>query len=494
MNLFKKLIIENFQSHEHTVIDFSTGLNVFVGPSDSGKSAILRALRWVLFNVPRGTDFIRKGATQCRVSLIFADGTEVIRLRSSSVNRYILRIPDQEEQQFEGFGNTVPQEIIQVHHIEPIQLDQKEIFLHFGTQLESPFLLSESDRNKAKIIGRISGAHLIDNALKKTSADRQQMGMETKQLEQQIANLKEKLEPYAELPKMEEAYLQTEALFAQATHKKEKVNQLKKILIELRVVREEMNHLEQVIQRLQHIPRLEQLLQMLELKKSLYRQMRRLQEKQTLISQEKEICLERIGQSKDLPKVEKLLIQIEAKRSKWNRSHQIHTRWSELTHLQQQLKKMIQSYLEVPRSMEMIQAIQQNANQLQRLSTLHHRWEQQQREKKNLLHLLEQRKDVPQLAIQIPQIEDKWKKWLRLRKINDQRMEIHQRIEIGNQFCRDKTEQIVQLTEEWARLLKKMGKCPTCGSPIHSSVAEHIMEEYRGGIHYAAAGRENQKN
>lgn len=494
MNLFKKLTIENFQSHQHTVVDLSTGLNVFVGPSDSGKSAILRALRWVLFNVPRGTDFIRKGATQCRVGLTFTDGTEVIRVRSSSVNRYILRLPDQEEQQFEGFGNTVPQEIIQVHHIKPIQLDQKDIFLHFGTQLESPFLLSESDRNKAKIIGRISGSHLIDNALKKTSADRQHLSLEMKQVEQQVTDLKGKLEPYTDLPKIEEAYLQSEALFAKAKRKQEKVDQLKKWLLQLQTIRKEVKQMRQVIERLQHLPRLEQLLQMLELKNSVYRQMLRLQEKQILISQGKEICLERLKQSQDLPKVEQLLTEIEAKKSKWNRIHQIHTRWKELSSVQQQLVNLIDSYSKVPQSIEMIQVVQQKAEQLLHFSTLHHRWEQQRREKKQLLYLLEQRKDVPQLAVRLPQIEEKWKKWLRLRELYDRQMEIRQRIEIGKQFCQDKTEQIMIWTEEWARLLKKMGKCPTCGSSIHSSIMEHIMEEYRGGINYAAAGREDQKN
>lgn len=61
MKRFERLLIENFQSHEQTEVFFTEGLNVFVGPSDSGKSAILRALRWVLYNEPKGTDFIRAG-------------------------------------------------------------------------------------------------------------------------------------------------------------------------------------------------------------------------------------------------------------------------------------------------------------------------------------------------------------------------------------------------------------------------------------------------
>ncbi|WP_035425703.1 AAA family ATPase, partial [Halalkalibacterium ligniniphilum] len=62
MNTINTVRLENFQSHLDTSIDFSTGLNVIVGQSDSGKTSILRAIRWVLYNQPRGTDFMRVGA------------------------------------------------------------------------------------------------------------------------------------------------------------------------------------------------------------------------------------------------------------------------------------------------------------------------------------------------------------------------------------------------------------------------------------------------
>lgn len=58
MNYIKSIEIENFQSHKYSKLDFSERLNVIVGPSDNGKSAIIRALKWVLFNEPKGTDFI----------------------------------------------------------------------------------------------------------------------------------------------------------------------------------------------------------------------------------------------------------------------------------------------------------------------------------------------------------------------------------------------------------------------------------------------------
>lgn len=61
MSYIKKLVVDNFQSHEHTEVEFGPGLNVIVGPSDHGKSALVRALRW-LFIMNRG-DRLHQGGS-----------------------------------------------------------------------------------------------------------------------------------------------------------------------------------------------------------------------------------------------------------------------------------------------------------------------------------------------------------------------------------------------------------------------------------------------
>jgi len=48
--MLKKISIQNFQSHKKTELDLVDGINVIYGLSQSGKSAILRALNWIIFN------------------------------------------------------------------------------------------------------------------------------------------------------------------------------------------------------------------------------------------------------------------------------------------------------------------------------------------------------------------------------------------------------------------------------------------------------------
>ena len=52
--MIQSVHIQNFQSHKNSTLEFSPGVNIIVGTSDSGKTAIIRALRWVVWNRPSG--------------------------------------------------------------------------------------------------------------------------------------------------------------------------------------------------------------------------------------------------------------------------------------------------------------------------------------------------------------------------------------------------------------------------------------------------------
>jgi len=126
LNTIKRLIIENFQSHQKTIVDLGQvgELTTIVGPSDSGKTAILRALRLLLFNTPLGTD-IRVGSSFVRVSAEYSSGHIVIRERTASGNRnqYKIIAPGETEPLIlEGFGVNVPLEITEITGVKPVTI------------------------------------------------------------------------------------------------------------------------------------------------------------------------------------------------------------------------------------------------------------------------------------------------------------------------------------------------------------------------------------
>lgn len=200
MKYIEKIILKNFQSHDYTELDLSRGVNVIVGPSDSGKTAIMRALRWNLFNEPSGVDFVREGESEVSVTIRFQDRVEIVRLRSKSKNQYILREPDEDEVIFEGFGTYVPQEIREVTGIYKVMLDDKKSLpLNFSDQLEGPFLLQETDAYKAQAIGRMVGVDVLDEAMRNTLRDKKQLSTQKDLIESEIEQTEKSLEVFHSL-------------------------------------------------------------------------------------------------------------------------------------------------------------------------------------------------------------------------------------------------------------------------------------------------------
>ncbi|HHY48061.1 MAG TPA: AAA family ATPase [Firmicutes bacterium] len=211
----KRVVIENFQSHEKTEMEFSPGgLTVIVGPSDSGKSAIIRALRWLFFNEPRGSDFVRAGASgPCRVSAELDNGVIVTRERDGNRNRYILESPDKDRMVFEGFGNEPPAEIVKAHGMVKVPLDTDlSICLNLAQQLEGPFLISETGAVRARAIGRVSGVHILDAAIRAASREAGQYESERKALLDKIGELDNELKEYSDLQDIENRLKQVEQI------------------------------------------------------------------------------------------------------------------------------------------------------------------------------------------------------------------------------------------------------------------------------------------
>ena len=148
--MIQRIEIENFQSHAHTVVEFSDGLNVIAGRSDSGKSAIIRALRWVLANEPSGDSFRSYwgGATRVRLEFVGLDGKPhvVERVRDDSRNVYIV-----DGVELAGFGKSVPAEITELLPFDELNLQR---------QFDAPFVLSATPTELGKTISRMFGLDL----------------------------------------------------------------------------------------------------------------------------------------------------------------------------------------------------------------------------------------------------------------------------------------------------------------------------------------------
>lgn len=133
--MIKKIRIQNFQSHKDSTIEFSDKDTVIVGSSDSGKSAVLRALEFVRANRPLGTSFIRTGANApCRVELTVSKNGQdivIVHQKTTKANTYTVN-----GEEYTAIGSDVPDSVKELLNLTDINV-QKQLDQHFLV-LDSP--------------------------------------------------------------------------------------------------------------------------------------------------------------------------------------------------------------------------------------------------------------------------------------------------------------------------------------------------------------------
>lgn len=229
MKSIRQVGIVNFQSHANTTVEFSPSghLTVITGNSDSGKTSILRALRWVFFNQPQGTDFIRVGCTIAEVRVTMDDGWSVARLRTPSKNQYIVAHPGGDEQVYEGFGTNVPAEVQQVLGVSPVDVGDIDLKLNIAEQLDGPFLgNSIASSFRAKVLGKLAGTEDVDVANKQLGTDLYRHAMDLRAIEAQLTTKDEQIEELAWVEGLGVTLAQLEVLVQTIKSRQERLREL----------------------------------------------------------------------------------------------------------------------------------------------------------------------------------------------------------------------------------------------------------------------------
>lgn len=202
----KSLFLESFQSHSKTKIDLPGPgqVCVIVGPTDSGKTAIVRALRLLMYNTPTGLDYVQVGKTTATVAVELNDGTKVARERGKSVNRYrIARPGGTSPQTLEGFGTSVPFEVHELTGVRTVSIGEAlDLALNLSEQLDGPFLGNKtvSGPARAKVLGALANTEEVDEAHRALGVDLHRAGQRTAGLLDEISSLDRAIAGYDYLP------------------------------------------------------------------------------------------------------------------------------------------------------------------------------------------------------------------------------------------------------------------------------------------------------
>lgn len=193
--MIEKIEIHNFQSHKATVLELDAKVNTLQGNSDCGKSAVLRALQWLIFN-PAGdyfiSDWARKGKTQiapCEV-IVYANGHKIVRRRDKDFNGYYL-----DDEMFEATRNTVPKKISDILNLGEVNVQR---------QLDPPFLLSMSAGEVSRYINNLVNLTRIDTWTSAANSRERKLRQDADAAFEMVEKARGKVESYSFLPRLEE--------------------------------------------------------------------------------------------------------------------------------------------------------------------------------------------------------------------------------------------------------------------------------------------------
>lgn len=179
--MISKVTLHNFQSHPHSVFEFCEGVNALVGLSDAGKSAVLRAIGWVLTNRPSGSGFISHFAQDDTYVEVEVNGHVIRRTRGKSTNTYTV-----DGDVLAAVGQTVPPCVTEAFNMNDINI---------MTQMEGVFLLAMSPGSVAKTLNDACGLSKIDTVQQRAQSATRDLTAEiaglTKSREMLVASLKE---------------------------------------------------------------------------------------------------------------------------------------------------------------------------------------------------------------------------------------------------------------------------------------------------------------
>lgn len=195
--------IQNFQSIEDASIEVD-GFTVVTGPNNSGKSALMRAIRGVFTNAPAGS-LVRHGTPHLTVDITFEDG--VVRWeKGKKLNRYTVN-----GKVLDNVGRGVPSEVSDIGLQEVKAASDRlwpQIAEQFGGVL---FLVDRPGSVVAEALSDVERVGKLSDALRLSESDRRSTAAELKIRRKDAVALEEELVAFEGL---DDAALAVEALTA----------------------------------------------------------------------------------------------------------------------------------------------------------------------------------------------------------------------------------------------------------------------------------------
>ena len=228
---FTKLTLQNFQCHRRLEIPLSQ-ITTIVGSSDSGKSAVIRALNYLCLNNLRGNSFITHGKDKCAITLE-VDGQTIQRTKTKTSNSYATDMNE-----YAAVSSEVPPEIAKILNIGEINI---------ANQHDPLFWFSLTSGQLAKELNAIADIAWVDRVLQVSVSDLRKLNAEIDVTNSRITELEAESKQTEWAIMADEELQRLELLESRCNRLAESVHTMSELVNRLESAQSQMEQLQSVI-------------------------------------------------------------------------------------------------------------------------------------------------------------------------------------------------------------------------------------------------------
>ncbi|MCY9198068.1 AAA family ATPase [Bacillus atrophaeus] len=471
MASINRIQIKGFQSHVDSDIHLGNGLNVITGPSDSGKTSVLRAVRWVAFNEPAGEAFVNSTVGEAEVVITIDSGHIVTKRRRKGKTSYSIQQNEYDEGSlFEK--SEVPEEVKALLGIRKETYGDFETALNFAYQLDAPFLISETASAGAKVLGKLAGTSAVDMAVKSVNKDTVAARSERSRATQDIERINGELLQFDGVDEAKERLEHAQYVLEQVEQNVAKLAKLKEQNEAYSAAQSLLEVAARKLDTLQIVTALTDIMKDIEKAQQQREKLLDLNQKYQRTAATVNDANTIINNLTGIPAATETLTNAIAGQEKVSLLNILYTEYTKYTILVNKSNEKLQSIGDLS---ELYSLLSENESRFRKLVSLHI-WHEQYRTSEDTLRMAQERfgcfRYLEDAEILLKQAEVVNRQLIDIKDIHLKYLQVSHQITVSDNAFTQRSEELVSAQAELNQAFKEAGDvCPLCESPI--KVAHH---------------------
>lgn len=176
-----KVEVQDYQIIKKAKAEFIPGLNIIIGPSNNGKTSLIKAIKSLLYTEPGNTP-IRNGQPNYKVGIEYNDHKVILQKGKDSFYSV-------DGEKYSKYGTSTPEEVSEALGIKELLLNGNKEQINFWNQMDYPFLLDKGSTDLFRFIVDSGDSDKVSESLKSMVKDRQTLEKQINEYQSNILML-----------------------------------------------------------------------------------------------------------------------------------------------------------------------------------------------------------------------------------------------------------------------------------------------------------------